>query len=124
MNGEENNDSDQLNLSAGIIKNRVLQRLDRLEKLREERLQPLLEGLQQSEDPRRPERRLEREIDEIENFIMKVNRHACYFKNNEDRLQSQRRAIVQDFISYIELLDDFINGFDSDIIRMEQQSQI
>ena len=115
---------DPFDVSADAIRNRILQRLDRLEKLREQRLEALLSRLspQQRDDHMRAEVRLENEMDDVEVLTLSANSRAWDFKNNENQLSKQeRRDAVKSLITLVNLLDDFLRGFDADLDMLEQQ---
>ena len=119
-----NDNDDPFDVSADAIRNRILQCLDRLEKMREQRLQPLIDRLspQQRDDHKRAELRLGNEMDEIEMLTLKANSRAWDLKNNERLLdQQERRDVVKKLVTLVNMLDDFLRGLEADLDKLEQQ---
>ena len=88
-------------------------------KIRNQRLQPLLDALQpnQRNDPRRPERRLEGQMDQGEALIFNAFSRACDFDREEQRLDLQRR----DFRKFNNVLHNLMQRYETEVQMIERQ---
>ena len=117
MSEVNNNAPDPLNRFT--IMARILDCFNRLYRLRDLRLKPLLDGLQsnQRDDPTRPEVRLQRQM-ELDKWNWNIYDLASGIANDHER-QHLRRAVIQRSINLIDLFDDLLQTSVTEIERFE-----
>ena len=121
MSERNNNAPDPLNVFTIIA--RILYRVIRLYRLRDQRLKPLLDGLQpnQRDDPTRPEVRLERQMELDVSLIWNVYDWASAIANDHER-HHLRRAVIQRSTALIDLFDNLLQTSVTEIEELEQQT--